>query len=144
MGGLDLPEQHVVARDSGNISVASVLQEEVILVLQDFLSSGDTVVEILLVGLVRIDAEDNISPANEFELRSSVVEACHLKHIANPVPVKTWARHMSVEGHVFASYYISKYLQCRGLLFFFVFLYVNLPLHLHIYYGDKHYFSEHK
>lgn len=90
-GGLDLPEQHIVARESGSIRVASVLQEDVISILQDFLGTGDTIVEILLVGLVGIDAQDDVSPADEFELRCTVVEACDLKHIADPIPVKTWA-----------------------------------------------------
>ena len=52
IGGFDLPEQHVVARDSGGVGAASVLQEEVVSVLQDFLGTGDAIVEILLVGLV--------------------------------------------------------------------------------------------
>ena len=51
-GVLDLPEQNVVARDRGGVGAASVLQEEVISVLQDFLGPGDTTVEIFLVGLI--------------------------------------------------------------------------------------------
>jgi hypothetical protein len=51
-GGLDLPEQNVVARDRGGVGAARVLQEEVVLVLQDFLGPGHATVEILLVGLI--------------------------------------------------------------------------------------------
>lgn len=90
--GLDLPEEHIVARDGGGVCVAGVLEEDVVSILQDFLGTGDTVVEILLVGLVGVDAEDDVPPADEFELRCTVVEACDLKNIANPVPVKTWAK----------------------------------------------------
>jgi hypothetical protein len=49
-------------------------------------------VEILLVGLVCVNAEDHIPPADEFELGRTVVEACDLKYITYPVPVKTWAK----------------------------------------------------
>lgn len=81
-----------MTRDSGGVGAASVLQEEVVSALQDFLGTGDAIVEILLVGLVCVNAEDHIPPADEFELGRTVVEACDLKYITYPVPVKTWAK----------------------------------------------------
>lgn len=80
VSGLDFPEQHIMTRETGRVDAASVFQEEVISLLQDFLGMGDTAVEILLIGFVRINTEGHISPAYELELGCTVVEACDLKY----------------------------------------------------------------
>jgi hypothetical protein len=55
VGGLDLPEQHIVIGGSGGVGAASVLQEVVIsILLQGFLGTSDTIVEILLICFVRV------------------------------------------------------------------------------------------
>lgn len=48
--------------------------------------------EVLFIGFVKIHTKHNISPANEPELRSIIVEATNLEHISNPVPIEACAK----------------------------------------------------
>lgn len=87
---VDLPVDHVVARDGGGVGVAGVLDEERMARLEQARDGGgDAPVEILLVRLVVVDAEHHIAAADEAELRRLVVESGHLEHVADAITVKS-------------------------------------------------------
>ena len=46
--------------------------------------------QILFIGFVIVDAEDNVSPADKPKLWSSVVESSHLEHITDSIPIQSW------------------------------------------------------
>lgn len=87
----NLPEQYVVAWYGCCIGVAGVLYEEEIVWFQELLGVGDALVEVFLVGLFAVDAEDDAPSAYESELWGPLVESNGLKHVSNAVSVQPCA-----------------------------------------------------
>lgn len=84
----NLPVQDVVARDGGGIGEAGVFDEKSVVGLEKLLGYGDAFVEVLLVGLVAVDAENDVPSADESEVWCSVVEPSRLDYVADPVTVQ--------------------------------------------------------
>lgn len=74
----EFPIEDVVSGDAGGIGVAGVLDEEDVVGFEKLLGGGDALVEVLLVGLVVVDAEEDVSSADEAELWRFVVKTHHL------------------------------------------------------------------
>lgn len=86
--GGELPEEDVVAGDGGGVGVGGVLREDAGEGVEEGLRSGDGAEEVVLGGLVGVDAEDDVAPVHEPELRRRVVKPGHLQDVPHPVPVQ--------------------------------------------------------
>lgn len=54
---------------------------------QQFFGHGDALVQILFVGFVSVNAEEDISPTDESELWGTIVESGDLQHITNTITI---------------------------------------------------------
>lgn len=87
--GLELPEEDVVARDGGRVDVARVLGEDAAEGVEEELGFRYGIEEVLLVGLVGVDAEDHVAAVDETELWGGVSESSDLQDVADSVSVES-------------------------------------------------------
>uniref|UniRef100_A0A804QNF5 Uncharacterized protein n=1 Tax=Zea mays TaxID=4577 RepID=A0A804QNF5_MAIZE len=79
--GVQLPEHHVVARVARHLRVAAVVHHLQLLRRQDLGRAVHGQLQVLLAALVDVDAQQQVPPAHELELRRRVVEPGHLHHV---------------------------------------------------------------
>lgn len=84
----NLPKQDVVAWYGCGVGKAGVLDEQEIAGFEELLGVGDALVEVFLVRLLAVDAEDHAPPADEAELRGPLVESDGLEDVPDAVSVQ--------------------------------------------------------